>query len=85
MLISVDFRKSVLLLENALRNRQIGGHDMNNRSSRSHCLTDIFIEIPAAQSEGPSNSTLYGYAVKGRISLVDLAGSEVSSLDAPHS
>jgi hypothetical protein len=27
------------------KNRQVGFHDLNARSSRSHCLTDIFVEI----------------------------------------
>lgn len=43
---------------------------MNAQSSRSHCLTDIFIDIP------PQNSTCeYGhkdYTTMGRMTLVDL-------------
>eukprot|EP00605_Chrysophyceae_sp_TOSAG23-4_P001343 GSChrysophyteH1.ASY1.ANO1.1460.1 assembled CDS len=30
----------------AMQYRRIGGHDMNSRSNRSHCLTDVFIELP---------------------------------------
>ena len=77
------------LLEGAMRNRQTGGHDMNNRSSRSHCLTDIFIELPA-KSTNTSSSAAYGDTVdafisRGRISLVDLAGSEVISICCTYS
>ena len=43
---------------------------MNAQSSRSHCLTDIFIDIP------PQNSSCdYGhtdYTTMGRLTLVDL-------------
>jgi hypothetical protein len=34
-----------------LRNRQVGTHDLNSRSSRSHCITDIFIDIPSNITE----------------------------------
>jgi len=67
------------LLEGAMRNRQTGGHDMNNRSSRSHCLTDIFIELPASSANISNDSygeTAGAFMSRGRISLVDLAGSE---------
>lgn len=33
-------------LDRAMMYRRIGSHDMNSRSNRSHCLTDIFIELP---------------------------------------
>ena len=33
-------------LDVAMQHRRIAGHDMNSRSNRSHCLTDIFIELP---------------------------------------
>ena len=42
--------------------RQIGSHDLNSRSNRSHCITDIHVHV--------------GTTTIGRISLVDLAGSE---------
>jgi len=33
-------------LDTALRHRQVDAHDMNSRSNRSHCMTDVFIELP---------------------------------------
>lgn len=33
-------------LDIALRGRQVDAHDMNSRSNRSHCMTDVFIELP---------------------------------------
>ena len=33
-------------LDTALRHRQIDAHDMNSRSNRSHCMVDVFIELP---------------------------------------
>ena len=38
-------------LDAAVKNRQIGSHDLNSRSSRSHCLTEIHIEIPVTVGE----------------------------------
>ena len=43
-----DYEMATSLLEIAMRNRQVGGHELNSRSSRSHCLTDVFIELPAS-------------------------------------
>ena len=77
--------------EAAARNRQTGSHDLNSRSSRSHCLTEIHIEIPVTVGAdggiggGITNSSEPGvdsglsqgeYMSRGKISLVDLAGSE---------
>lgn len=70
-------------IEFAMKNRQTGSHDLNNRSSRSHCVTDIFIELAAGgtiidggleQTEGGDQIRLYN--TMGRITIVDLAGSE---------
>ena len=47
MIECTDYEMATSLLEIAMKNRQIGGHELNSRSSRSHCLTDIFIESPA--------------------------------------
>ena len=79
-------------LDSALKHRQVDAHDLNSRSSRSHCLTDVFIELPGqAALKSASSGTAYPglkglrsamvdkdqeYTVMGRITLVDLAGSE---------
>ena len=33
------------MIDSAMKNRHIGEHDLNSRSSRSHCLTEINISI----------------------------------------
>lgn len=58
------------VLDVAFKNRQVGFHDLNSRSSRSHCLTEVYIETYPAPEENPD------YIVRGKMSLVDLAGSE---------
>jgi kinesin family protein 12 len=78
-------------LDAAVKNRQIGSHDLNSRSSRSHCLTEVHIEIPVTvgadgaigggvsygESGNPHGGLAQGeYMSRGKISLVDLAGSE---------
>eukprot|EP01038_Epipyxis_sp_PR26KG_P004520 gene4520-6385_t len=66
-------------LDVAMRNRQTGTHDLNSRSSRSHCITTINIEIPVKASSNNTDDEIGSgkdYLIKGRISLVDLAGSE---------
>jgi hypothetical protein len=78
-------------LDAAVKNRQIGSHDLNSRSSRSHCLTEVHIEIPVTvgadgaigggvsygESGNPDGGLAQGeYMSRGKISLVDLAGSE---------
>lgn len=30
----------------AIQNRQVGQHDLNLRSTRSHCITEIYIDLP---------------------------------------
>lgn len=52
----------------ALSARRSRGHNMNALSSRSHCLTDIFIDLPPQHSDGRD------YTVMGRMTLVDLVG-----------
>lgn len=72
-----------------MKNRHIGGHDLNSRSNRSHCMVDVYIELqPGTRaSEGwvggaglPPNQAHDGARDEGRavgrITLVDLAGSE---------
>ena len=87
----VTAKEACAALDIAMKHRQVGGHDMNSRSNRSHCMTDVFIELPgqAALQNISSTSAFPGlsglneemdgdreYLVRGRITLVDLAGSE---------
>lgn len=58
----------------ALKERRVGSHMLNDRSSRSHCLVTLQLS-----GEGPllPHSTIpEGAAWKARLTLVDLAGSE---------
>lgn len=74
------------VLDVAFANRQVGNHDLNSRSSRSHCLTEVFIEcnhsnhsehsaIDAAETN-PELLDTSTTILRGKMSLVDLAGSE---------
>ncbi len=82
MIECVDYEIACGALDVAMRNRQTGGHDLNNRSSRSHCLTEIYIEIPSASSRSAQRGNFdedqpsSDFVSRGRMSLVDLAGSE---------
>lgn len=58
------------VLDVAFKNRQVGFHDLNSRSSRSHCMTEIYIETFPDPDGSPDQ------VVRGKMSLVDLAGSE---------
>lgn len=58
------------VLDVAFKNRQVGFHDLNSRSSRSHCVTEIYIETYPNTEENPDQ------VVRGKMTLVDLAGSE---------
>mmetsp|Transcript_2699 Transcript_2699/g.4059 ORF Transcript_2699/g.4059 Transcript_2699/m.4059 type:complete len:912 (-) Transcript_2699:288-3023(-) len=84
-------RAACKTIEKALRNRQIGSHDYNLRSNRSHFITEVFIDLPGqgAHLRGnnvenvPGMGGLYDdmeddreYTVMGRMTFVDLAGSE---------
>ena len=46
-----DYEVACAALEMAMRNRQVGSHDLNSRSSRSHCLTEIYVEVPVNVNE----------------------------------
>jgi len=87
----VSYAVANAAFEAAARNRQTGSHDLNSRSSRSHCLTEIHIEIPvtvgadggidggvtySGEPGVDSGLTQGEYMSRGKISLVDLAGSE---------
>ena len=61
----IKFRAACKVIDIALRGRSTGSHDINVRSSRSHFITDLFVEM----TKGSATSM-------GRVTLVDLAGSE---------
>ena len=64
----------------AIQNRQVGAHDLNARSTRSHCITEIYIDLPAGAVNGEQGIKHVGseggifrgeggeeYTVRGRI------------------
>jgi len=53
----------------AIKARRVGSHDLNSRSNRSHCVTEIHIDVRGGGSTTTSRR-------KGMMTLVDLAGSE---------
>ncbi|KAJ3272809.1 Kinesin- protein 12 [Terramyces sp. JEL0728] len=59
------------VLEEGIRNRTTGSHDMNEHSSRSHSLLTIYLEISGFDDTDGHVQQRYG-----KISFVDLAGSE---------
>ena len=63
------------MIELMLRGRElkvIKGHNMNERSSRSHCIFTIIVENSTNDENGE-------HIKKGKLNLVDLAGSERTS------
>eukprot|EP00981_Chlorochromonas_danica_P008503 scaffold2205_cov183-Ochromonas_danica.AAC.28 len=65
-----DYEIACAVLDAAIKTRQVGEHDLNARSSRSHVLTEIHIESTPVEGEAsPEN-------IRGKMTLVDLAGSE---------
>lgn len=81
-----DYDIACSALDVAVKNRQVGGHELNSRSSRSHCVTEIHIEVVNKYHQGNiENDQIYKemgvdekaqYTTKGKMSLIDLAGSE---------
>ena len=78
-------------VDKALRSRQVGSHDYNHRSNRSHFITEVYIDLPGqgAHMKGGRVEQAAGmgglyddmeadreYTVMGRMTFVDLAGSE---------
>jgi len=55
-----------------LRNKIIASHNMNNSSSRSHCILTLTVEMVDAAN--PDN------VVVSKLQMVDLAGSERQAL-----
>eukprot|EP00834_Sanchytrium_tribonematis_P000106 NODE_3_length_80033_cov_0.932970.p22 type:complete len:340 gc:universal NODE_3_length_80033_cov_0.932970:67184-68203(+) len=61
---------ALAVMEEGLRNRRIAAHALNDNSSRSHSIMNIYIETEEESSDGMVVSKL------GKVSFVDLAGSE---------
>ncbi|XP_045463579.1 kinesin-like protein KIF12 isoform X2 [Harmonia axyridis] len=60
------------VLEEGLRNRSVGRHNMNDFSSRSHTILTVYIS-----SEQPAENGVF-LSRSGKIHFVDLAGSEMT-------
>lgn len=60
----------LLVINEGIKNRKIGSHELNKDSSRSHSLLIIYIIKETLNSKG---DVIKGY---GKMSFVDLAGSE---------
>ena len=57
------------LLDEGIKHRKIGSHELNKDSSRSHSILTLYIIKEVLTSNGPIRSC-------GKVSFVDLAGSE---------
>ena len=55
------------LLGYAMQNRQVGAHDLNARSTRSHCITEIYIDLPAGAVTGEQGIKNVGAGAGGGI------------------
>ncbi|XP_072397794.1 kinesin-like protein KIF12 isoform X1 [Diabrotica undecimpunctata] len=74
-LFSVDceeFDDLLAVLEEGMRNRSVGRHNMNDYSSRSHTILSVNIT-----SEQPTEGGVF-ISRSGKINFVDLAGSEMT-------
>jgi len=66
----------VAVLEEGLKNRAIGTHNMNEHSSRSHTILTVHIHSEEKASNEENNGV---YITRhGKINFVDLAGSEMT-------
>lgn len=62
----------VAVLEEGVRNRSVGRHQMNDHSSRSHTILTVHV-----LSEHPAENGVF-IGKHGKIHFVDLAGSEMT-------
>ena len=60
----------LLIVNEGMKNRKIGSHELNKDSSRSHSLLIVYI---IKETIGHDGQSIKGY---GKMSFVDLAGSE---------
>jgi hypothetical protein len=65
-----DEHQCLKLLDKGAGNKEVAATDMNERSSRSHCIFTLIVES-SQQREGDEPLVM-----KGKLNLVDLAGSE---------
>ena len=67
------------LLKQANKNRAVGGHNMNERSSRSHLVMSISMEAKVrrkASGKSKKKGSTSLVTVTSKMNLIDLAGSE---------
>ncbi|XP_065161141.1 kinesin-like protein KIF12 isoform X2 [Atheta coriaria] len=62
----------IAVLEEGMRNRSVGSHNMNDTSSRSHTILSVYIT-----SEQPAENGVF-ISRSGKLNFVDLAGSEMT-------
>ena len=65
-----DDQECLKLLDRGSKCKEVASTDMNERSSRSHCIFTLIIETSAAGEDGEP------HVKRGKLNLVDLAGSE---------
>jgi hypothetical protein len=66
-------QEMVEMMERGSALRVVAGHDMNARSSRSHCIFTIIVDNSTKDEDGTEHIRM------GKLNLVDLAGSERQS------
>ncbi|ETW07976.1 hypothetical protein H310_02363 [Aphanomyces invadans] len=64
----------MLVMEKALRHRAVAANDLNDASSRSHCITSLKVRRTKPSSTHARHGDVV--VVESKINLVDLAGSE---------
>lgn len=64
-----DIADLFVLLDEGIKHRKVGSHELNKDSSRSHFILTLYIIKEVITPQGASRSC-------GKISFVDLAGSE---------
>lgn len=64
------------VLEEGMKNRQIGSHDLNATSSRSHTMLTLTIDT---DQQDPDDETVF-ITKRGKLTFVDLAGNHLLSL-----
>jgi kinesin family protein 3/17 len=65
-----DADECLKLLDKGASSKAVASTDMNERSSRSHCIFSVIVECSEPRDDGDPHIT------KGKLNLVDLAGSE---------
>jgi hypothetical protein len=65
-----DASDCLKLLDKGAANKAVAATDMNDRSSRSHCIFTVVVECSEPREDGEAHIT------RGKLNLVDLAGSE---------